>query len=369
MAPKSVGHYYRVVNHAEALVALGFDVNITSPDQVVPILESGKKISVLIFFRGSYNELFCYCRNWADKNAVPILLDLDDLTFDVKCFEPGQWSFWASLPAAEQEIWRNRVHSQFRALQAADGALVSTLPLAQHVRSMQRLAWVWPNGFGETSWRSFQAARCIGPLQRQRAMCDVITIGYASGTPTHSADFETVAVALGGLMRRERSIQLCLIGFLDLASYPALRGLESRITHRPLVAYDQLALEYARFDINLAPLEIHSSFCQAKSALKFFESAAVGVPTVATPTQPFKELIRTVGTDAWHPLAMTGRGKSLGCFVVVVVFVLLMQPFLRCGCVVPHGLSVVTFEGFCVRVQVVKLSSCLSPAVTAQALP
>ena len=50
MAPKSVGHYYRVVNHAEALVALGFDVNITSPDQVVPILESGKKISVLIFF-------------------------------------------------------------------------------------------------------------------------------------------------------------------------------------------------------------------------------------------------------------------------------------------------------------------------------
>ena len=292
MAPKSVGHYYRVVNHAEALVALGFDVNITSPDQVVPILKSGKKISVLIFFRGSYNELFCYCRNWADKNAVPILLDLDDLTFDVKCFEPGQWSFWASLPAAEQEIWRNRVHSQFRALQAADGALVSTLPLAQHVRSMQRLAWVWPNGFGETSWRSFQAARCIGPLQRQRAMGDVITIGYASGTPTHSADFETVAVALGGLMRRERSIQLCLIGFLDLASYPALRGLESRITHRPLVAYDQLALEYARFDINLAPLEIHSSFCQAKSALKFFESAAVGVPTVATPTQPFKELIR-----------------------------------------------------------------------------
>ena len=46
-------------------------------------------------------------------------------------------------------------------------------------------------GFGpmvETSWRSFQAVM-YRPLQRQRAMGDVITIGYASGTPTHSADF------------------------------------------------------------------------------------------------------------------------------------------------------------------------------------
>ena len=154
MAPKSVGHCYRVVNHAEAFVALGFDVFIASPEQVAPILESGKRICVIIVFRGYYNELFCYCRHWADSHAVPIFLDLDDLTFDVRCFEPGQWSFWASLPAAEQELWSDRVHSQFRALQAADGALVSTYPLAQRVRSMQRLAWVWPNGFGKKSWRS-----------------------------------------------------------------------------------------------------------------------------------------------------------------------------------------------------------------------
>ena len=48
----------------------------------------------------------CFCRNWADKNAVPILLDLDDLTFDVKCFEPGQWVTGFS-PSSGQEYGKS----------------------------------------------------------------------------------------------------------------------------------------------------------------------------------------------------------------------------------------------------------------------
>lgn len=292
MAPSSVGHHYRVINHAEAFLALGFNVRIAMPHQVVSTLESGDSFSVIIIFRAQCDELFLYCRRWAEIHGIALLLDLDDLTFDVRCFEPGEWSFWASLPVEEQDLWRDRVNSQFRALLAADGALVSTLPLAERVRSMNRRAWVWPNGFGDNSWRSFRAAKCVGPLQRQRCESDVINIGYASGTPTHSADFEIVAIAMRALMCKDSRVRLCLIGCLDTSDYPSLRGLEHRITHRPLVHYDQLAMEYARFDINLAPLEEHSRFCQCKSALKFFEAAAVGVPTVATPTQPFQELIR-----------------------------------------------------------------------------
>ena len=81
------------------------------------------------------------------------------------------------------------------------------LPLAQHVRSMQRLAWVYLNGW-ETSWRS--RLRDVLAPYNPKAMGDVITIGYASGTPTHSADFETVAVALGGLINRENVVFNCV---------------------------------------------------------------------------------------------------------------------------------------------------------------
>lgn len=43
--------------------------------------------------------------------------------------------------------------------------------------------------------------------------------------------------------------------------------------------------------LNIAPLEINR-FCEAKSELKYFEAALVRVPTVASPTQPFKNAIQ-----------------------------------------------------------------------------
>src|SRR5438270_307388 len=44
-------------------------------------------------------------------------------------------------------------------------------------------------------------------------------------------------------------------------------------------------------DINLAPLEPSNPFCEAKSELKFFEAAVVGVPTIASATEPFAAAI------------------------------------------------------------------------------
>ena len=55
---------------------------------------------------------------------------------------------------------------------------------------------------------------------------------------------------------------------------------------------DDLSSELVRFDINLAPLEVGNPFCEAKSELKYFEAALVGVPTVASPTVPFAEAIK-----------------------------------------------------------------------------
>ena len=47
----------------------------------------------------------------------------------------------------------------------------------------------------------------------------------------------------------------------------------------------------AETDINLAPLEPGNPFCEAKSELKFFEAAIVGVPTIASATEPFAAAI------------------------------------------------------------------------------
>jgi hypothetical protein len=53
-----------------------------------------------------------------------------------------------------------------------------------------------------------------------------------------------------------------------------------------------LPSELARFDISLAPLETGNPFCEAKSELKYFESALAGSCVIASPTEPFAAAIR-----------------------------------------------------------------------------
>ncbi len=44
-------------------------------------------------------------------------------------------------------------------------------------------------------------------------------------------------------------------------------------------------------DVNLAPLEPGSIFNEAKSAIKWLEAALTSTPTIASPTEPFREAI------------------------------------------------------------------------------
>ena len=79
--------------------------------------------------------------------------------------------------------------------------------------------------------------------------------------------------------------------FIDIEEYPALAGLEQQIEWRSLQPFMNLPTEMARFDINLAPLEVGNPFCEAKSELKFFDAALVDVPTIASPTGPYRRAI------------------------------------------------------------------------------
>ena len=84
---------------------------------------------------------------------------------------------------------------------------------------------------------------------------------------------------------------LTIVGALDLAAFPELEPHAARIELRPLVPLDRLPEEVARFDINLAPLEVGNPFCEAKSPIRCTTAATVGVPTVASPTEPLSDAI------------------------------------------------------------------------------
>src|SRR6202035_5617488 len=79
---------------------------------------------------------------------------------------------------------------------------------------------------------------------------------------------------------------------VDIEEYHLLAAVEHQIEWRLMRPLRELPDELARFDINIAPLEVGNPFCEAKSELKFFEAALVEVCTVASPTGPLQRAIR-----------------------------------------------------------------------------
>ena len=126
----------------------------------------------------------------------------------------------------------------------------------------------------------------------------LIRIGYASGSRTHQRDLGLAIEAIARILREHPECRLVLfwvpdasLAFTDVEEYPSLIGLEPQVEWRPLQPLMNLPAEMARFDINLAPLEVGNPFCEAKSELKFFDAALVNVPTIASPTGPFRRAI------------------------------------------------------------------------------
>jgi SAM-dependent methyltransferase len=80
-----------------------------------------------------------------------------------------------------------------------------------------------------------------------------------------------------------------LVGHLDSGENFAPFG--ERIELRPPVPWQDLPRLIRRVDINLAPLELDNPFTECKSSLKYFEAAILGVPTVASDLEPYRESV------------------------------------------------------------------------------
>ncbi len=243
---------------------------------------------MVVLFRGAWDErvatLYAACR----ARGITIAFDIDDLVFDPVYMRAPYFDYLRTLTPAARERWAAKVAGWRQSLLEADCAIVSTAPLAAAVEKLGKRAVVWPNGI---SWRMLESARSLPA--RPSHPGESVRIGYASGAPTHQKDFAQISAALAAVLTERPEVALTIVGHLDLAEFPELAEHAARIEKRPLVPHSGLGAEYARFDINLAPLEAGNPFCEAKSELKYFEAALLQVPSVAAATAPFAAAIQT----------------------------------------------------------------------------
>ena len=228
-----------------------------------------------------------------------VVFDVDDLIVDPTSIDrvPGL----GALAPDDRERYLDGLHRYRTTLEHCDGAIVPTFPLAESIERVTGLpVGVVPNRLGLVELRLAAAANSRAASAQSRA-----TLAYFSGSDSHQPDLDLISEPLADILRTRDDVDLLLVG--PISPGPTLTTFGDRVVHRPFQPWERLYDQLATVDVNLAPLVLPSDFNEAKSAIKWLEAAAVGVPTVASASRPFVDAIddgRTgvlcVSADDWH---------------------------------------------------------------------
>jgi len=308
--PDIPGHSLRVQRHVGAAESLGVGASWMKLAEVPSRRGEIEQASVVVIWRAvncpEVAEAIAAARS---GGGAKLVFDVDDLMFkpELASEEIIDGIRTQGLTEADVVEYYKRVRDVMAQM---DACSCTTNELARQVRELDKPTFVLPNCFDAAVLEASRLA------VRRRVPADegIVRIGYAAGTRTHQRDFRPAAEALGRLLRDRPKCRFVLfrapggsVVQLDPDEFPALAGLENWIEWRELVPLAELPNELARFDINLAPLEVGNPFCEAKSELKYYEAALVDVCTVASPTGPMRRAIRDGETgrladtaEAWY---------------------------------------------------------------------
>ena len=284
------GAIYRIMRFAESFRASGCKVEVMDREKAAKKLDRLENFNMLYVWRARWPDIKAVCMQ-ARALKIPYVFDVDDLMVRP---ELATAEFIDAIRFNKHNEENVKAHySDVRdAMLHADYCVASTRELAWHMRASpgRRPTFVIPNTYDRAAYQKSRVA-----ARRKQATPDdgKIRIGYASGSRTHQADFKLCSRAVADILRAHP--ETCLVLFrrndmvtLDVSEFPEFVGLENRIEWREFVPLIDLPNEVARFDINLAPLEVGNPFCESKSELKYFEAAIADVPTIASPTGPYR---------------------------------------------------------------------------------
>ncbi len=268
---------YRVYNYAEALVDHGYSADVYIDDTLKPGDSVQADLLVLnrICWTDEVGALIERCR----ARGVPVVFDVDDLVFDPSRIDLLR--FTAALDSEGRKGVIEFTQRIRRTMSACDLVTTSTVSLSAEARAIGLPVRVLPNTIGAS-------ARAVAE-RAHAARGSGIAIGYFSGTKTHEHDFAVCAGALRRVLAEYADTRLVIVGHLDLPA--GFEPYASQIKRLPLMTHADMLAELAKIDVNLAPLESDNDFTDCKSELKVFEAALLGVPTIASPTAPFRAVI------------------------------------------------------------------------------
>jgi 2-polyprenyl-3-methyl-5-hydroxy-6-metoxy-1,4-benzoquinol methylase/glycosyltransferase involved in cell wall biosynthesis len=276
---------YRCEHQAEQLESYGFTTDVAYFDRVDwdAVLNS---YQCFLLHRVPHRMTVERFIKKAEELGKPVIFDIDDLVFDEDRL--GYIRALEGRSPQEVQLYRDNVKQHHRTLSLCKFAVAATEPLRAAVeRTFPHIrCFINPNGLNDIQLRQAEQALQIHKLA---ADAQIVRIAYLSGTPTHNQDFKECAGALERVLETYSYVRLMLVGHLDSGEKFARFGDRIEL-HRP-VPWQDLPRLIRRVDINLAPLELDNPFTECKSSLKYFETAILGVPTVASDLEPYRKSV------------------------------------------------------------------------------
>ncbi|MGH8605409.1 MAG: glycosyltransferase family 1 protein, partial [Gammaproteobacteria bacterium] len=275
---------YRVYNMIQALESEAGEASAAyfCHDDLEHLELFANRLDVLVVCCTLYDNRVNALISKVKSCGKPVLFDVDDLVFDpdythliLRTLDqdlrhPDVWDHWFG--------WIARTGATLR---LCDGAITPNAFLAERIREFAGIpVAVVPNFMNREqlaiSERVLEQKRASGYRRNGR-----IHLGYFSGTPTHNKDFELVASALERLLETDPRVVVLVVGFMDLDERFTRFG--GRVEVHPFQDFINLQRLMGGVEINLVPLQ-YNTFTHCKSELKYFEAAAVGTISVASPT-------------------------------------------------------------------------------------
>ena len=252
----------------------------------------------------------------ARLRRIPLVFDTDDLVWDER---EREYNFLDHhFDKATMARWLRTIRATRRLMRCATALVLSTPYLAKLASvDVSRPTFVSPNVLSREqvalSQRAFEE-------RRRRLSASAPVIGYFCGhAHVHDEDLASVGTALRAVMEAHPGVRLRFYGELSLPAELMELSIRERIELLPVVDWRDLPRHIAAVDINIAPL-VDNPQRRSKSAIKYLEAAAVGVPTVAVRLEPYCDAITN---------GVTGFLAATPDEWVAALSVLLRDPALR----------------------------------------
>jgi len=286
-----------VIRLREPLEMAGFKV-INGSD----LLDQGKidlsGIDFITFQRDFSRKLDVYEKilDLAHKKRNPVILDLDDLLFELPENHPERCN----------HAYSDALLPMLQALMEVDLVSVSTENLRDYVLPFNDNVVVMPNCLNDRLW--ILRSPLPYPVEDGK-----ITIGYMGGA-SHKPDMDFLEpIFLEIIKRYPEKVQFRFWGVQPpstLASFPQVHCFFPNIwDYRDFVTFFQSQ----SVDIFVGPL-IENRFNTCKSPLKYFEYSSLGVSGVYSNISPYKGVI----THGYNGLLASTQDEWLKCLIKLI---------------------------------------------------